>query len=324
MGPGPLVEQTHRFQSRRLYVDGPFGQIHLRVAYPETPLYRPMICFHMSPVSSQMFETWITEIGRDRVVIAIDTPGFGCSDVPDAPPTMADYAKAMGDVLDAPELNDFDLTTVDLLGYHTGGRIAVQLTLQRPEAITHIILVGAGMYSPTDQKKHYESFSRDETQEDGSHLTAVWNSMLRWRGPHRTLNDLMKTYPDMIRGKENQHLMYGANTEFSLADHLKDIGQPILVLNPRDDLWAYTALIEPFLKESDRLITLPGWGIGFLDYHTVEAAEMVRAFVDGTVRRHSNWNNQRPDLKEDLAHLVQDIKRRICGIASAGSPWFCV
>ena len=39
-----------------------------------------------------------------------------------------------------------------------------------------------------------------------------------------------------------------------------------------------------------------------------------------SVRRHINWNNHRPDLKEDLAHLVQDIKRRICGIASAGVP----
>ena len=27
-----------------------------------------------------------------------------------------------------------------------------------------------------------------------------------------------------------------------------------------------------------------------------------------SVRRHINWNNHRPDLKEDLAHLVQDIK----------------
>ena len=43
-----------------------------------------------------------------------------------------------------------------------------------------------------------------------------------------------------------------------------------------------------------------------------------------TVRRHINWNNLRPDLKEDLAHLVQDIKRRICGIASAGLPSFSV
>ena len=42
------------------------------------------------------------------------------------------------------------------------------------------------------------------------------------------------------------------------------------------------------------------------------------------VRRHINWNNHRPDLREDLAHLVQDIKRRICGIASAGFPAFSV
>ena len=27
-----------------------------------------------------------------------------------------------------------------------------------------------------------------------------------------------------------------------------------------------------------------------------------------TVRRHIIWNNLRPDLKEDLAHLVQDIR----------------
>ncbi|TDI62507.1 MAG: hypothetical protein E2O89_07585, partial [Alphaproteobacteria bacterium] len=42
------------------------------------------------------------------------------------------------------------------------------------------------------------------------------------------------------------------------------------------------------------------------------------------VRRHINWNNPGSDLKEDLAHLVQDIKRRICGIASAGFPSFSV
>jgi len=42
------------------------------------------------------------------------------------------------------------------------------------------------------------------------------------------------------------------------------------------------------------------------------------------VRRHINRNNQRPDLKEDLARLVQDIRRRICGVASAGFPSFSV
>ena len=42
------------------------------------------------------------------------------------------------------------------------------------------------------------------------------------------------------------------------------------------------------------------------------------------VRRHINWDNQQPDLGEALVHLFHDIRRRTCGIASAGSPWFSV
>ena len=60
----------------------------------------------------------------------------------------------------------------------------------------------------------------------------------------------------------------------------------------------------------------------FLDLD--RAARRIVDDEEHTVRRHINWNNHRPDLKEDLAHLVQDIKRRICGIASAGSPSFSV
>jgi hypothetical protein len=37
-----------------------------------------------------------------------------------------------------------------------------------------------------------------------------------------------------------------------------------------------------------------------------------------------NWDKEQPSLKEDPAHLIQDIKRRICGIASAGFPSFSV
>jgi hypothetical protein len=39
-----------------------------------------------------------------------------------------------------------------------------------------------------------------------------------------------------------------------------------------------------------------------------------------SVRRHINWNTWQPDLREDLAHLVDNIKQCICYIASAASP----
>jgi Asp-tRNA(Asn)/Glu-tRNA(Gln) amidotransferase A subunit family amidase len=40
-----------------------------------------------------------------------------------------------------------------------------------------------------------------------------------------------------------------------------------------------------------------------LDAPVVERLRRAGAVMLG-VRRHINWNNQRPDLKEDLAHLV--------------------
>ena len=58
--------------------------------------------------------------------------------------------------------------------------------------------------------------------------------------------------------------------------------------------------------------------------HAITAECPLSEVKQTSVRLHINWNKHGPDLKEDLAHLVQDIKRRICGVASAGFPSFSV
>ena len=45
-----------------------------------------------------------------------------------APPEILDYAQAMGDLIDALGFSG----PVDLMGYHTGSKIAVELALLRP------------------------------------------------------------------------------------------------------------------------------------------------------------------------------------------------
>ena len=109
----------------RRFVDGRFGQIHYRIAQPNRPRRVPLMCFHLSPSSGRMYGRLLAAMARDRIAIAPDTPGFGESDTPPEPPEIADYAAAMGEVLD-----ELEIGPVDLLGFHTGSKIAVELAQQ--------------------------------------------------------------------------------------------------------------------------------------------------------------------------------------------------
>jgi len=65
---------------------------------------------------------------------------------------------------------------------------------------------------------------------------------------------------------------------YDLTEALPEIEQPILILNPEDDLWALTPRAKPFLRNG-RIHDLPGWTHGHLDMHTEEMAEIVRGFL---------------------------------------------
>jgi len=261
---------------RRRYVDGRHGQVHLRVAQPEASTgHRPLVCFHLSPVSGVVYERFLAEMGRDRLAVAPDTPGYGASDPPAVPPTIADYAQAMGDVLDALAIRE-----CDIVGYHTGSKIAVALAIARPAAVRHLVLIGAPVYTHEELARMRAHLARNfEPTEDGAHLVDYWRAVLNWRGPGQTLGMIMQGFPDALRGAERRAWGHRAAFEWSHADHLPQVDQPVLVLNPRDDLWEYTPRAVACLKHG-RVVNLPDWGHGFLDLHTAEVGRLVRRFVD--------------------------------------------
>jgi pimeloyl-ACP methyl ester carboxylesterase len=95
----------------------------------------------MSPSSGVVFERFMKVAGRDRLVVAPDTPGFGMSDTPAAAPGIPDYARVMGELADALKIAEFDV-----VGIHTGSAIAADLGLQRPQQVQHIIMVAAPVF----------------------------------------------------------------------------------------------------------------------------------------------------------------------------------
>lgn len=261
---------------RAHYVDGRHGQVHLRVAGPpQGARRRPLLCFHLSPVSGAIYADFLAEMGRDRLVVAPDTPGYGASEEPREPPEIADYAAVMGEVMDA-----LDIAEADCLGFHTGSKIALELALQRPAAIRHLVLISTPVYTPDELERMRVEFAPMVPREDGRHLVDYWQALLNFRGPGQTLEMIMRYYPDHLRGGEHRHWGHRAAFNYSYPENLPRATQPILVLNNHDDLEAFTPRAMPYIRNG-RLLARPDWGHGFLDLHAREFATIVREFVDG-------------------------------------------
>lgn len=261
---------------RRRYVDGRFGQMHLRLAGPPPrEAKRPLLCFHLSPVSGAIYTRLLGEMGHDRLAVAPDTPGYGASDPPREPPAIRDYAAAMGEVMDA-----LDIAEADCIGFHTGSKIALELALQRPQAIRHLVLISTPVYTEQELAQMRAEFAPLELREDGSHLTDYWRALLNFRGPGQTLEMIMRYYPDHMRGGARRHWGHRAAFDYSYPENLPRARLPILVLNNHDDLQQFTPRAMAYIRDG-RLVERPDWGHGFLDLHTAEFAQMVRDFVDG-------------------------------------------
>ncbi len=260
---------------RRIYVDGPHGQIHLRVAQPESAASgRPVMCFHMSPNSGLVFESLLDELGRDRIAVAPDTPGFGASDAPPQPPEIEDYADAMEAVAD-----QLGLEQIDLVGYHTGSKTAVELGLRRSDQVRHVVMISAPLFTDEELKEFRSLYAPKAIAEDGSHLVRRWTGFIGWHRHHHSLEKAAAIFTESLRGGDKYWWGHRAAFNYPLWKRMPALKVPLLVLNPQDDLWDQSAR-APELIRNGGMVNLPGWGHGFLDAYPSIAGAMLREFFD--------------------------------------------
>lgn len=154
---------------KRLYVDGPFGQIHVQ----DGQQGRPLVLLHQAIMASGQFDAVFGPlIAAGLRPIAIDMPGFGLSDAPDAPPAIADYARCVAPVLDA-----LGLEAAAVAGHHTGAAVATEFALTCPERVEALILHGP-MLLPDGERAYWANrLLISETSfaalPGGAHLAAV-------------------------------------------------------------------------------------------------------------------------------------------------------
>jgi len=222
----------------------------------------------------------MARLGENRLVIAPDTPGYGESDGPPEPVSIEAYAAAAAELMAGLAADEFGEGAFDVMGVHTGAVLATELARSRPAQVRRAVLVGLAGYDAearAEKLRRLEAYPRPK--EDLSHVEAVWRVMQALFDPRTNVAWRHRSLAENIRSGAAMSWGYDAVYRYDLLAALREVRQPVLVINPEDDLAALTPAAARRLPNARRL-DWPGAKHGFLAVDADGVAEAVAAFLN--------------------------------------------
>lgn len=202
-----------------------------------------LVFVHAGVSDSRMWDPQVEAFAGEFRVTRYDHRGFGKSRMPDEPYTLRD------DLLNV--VRHLDIARATLVGCSMGGATAIDFTLEHPEMVRALVLVGSGVSGLNDPKqlsadsiKYWTEFLtlvRDRDVERACEMDAKY-----WiDGPSRDSAQIDPVYRKRARQlhRENFSIDRFAHQEQSLKppaiDRLREIAAPTLVVigdNDSEDL----------------------------------------------------------------------------------------
>lgn len=265
---------------RRAYAAGPYGQTHFRYAQPEAPERPAVVLLHQTPSSGRPWEGVLARLGRTRVAIAPDTPGFGDSDGPDEPVAIRDYAAALAETIKV-----LGVGPVDFVGDHTGAKIAAEIARQEPALVRKLVLYGAPVYSAAQREGQREILARKAREaaaplpETGAFLTEKWQSLRPHYADDAPLGLIDRDFAESLRAQSRAWWGYRAAYDYSHADVLPGLTQPLLVISANDGLAEETQRAAALVPHAV-LSHWADWRVGAISQHADELTKLLQSFLD--------------------------------------------
>ena len=258
----------------RRFMTTPGGQMHYRVIAGEEE-GPPLLCFHMSPRTSAYYEPLMAALSLTRrTIMAVDTAGYGETFKPPAWLNVPGYANHMGNFIDALGIDE-----VDLMGDHTGSKIAVETSRQRPDKVRRLVMNTAGVYSLEEQRGWQNRMGAIPVSSDGNHYAALWERFHTLnRGKLDADQNAFRFYETVRAGPCMWWGSRAANL-YILGEILPEIEHKILLVCSDED-----SLIEPSrrgakLLRNGRYVEFPGLGNSMVEYRAAAIAPTIASFL---------------------------------------------
>jgi pimeloyl-ACP methyl ester carboxylesterase len=285
---------------RRHMVKTSCGYVHVRTAGEGG---RPLVLLHYSPGSSVAFGGVMPQLATDRLVVAPDRLGFGCSDPAPDGIDMETFARVTVDALDTLGVGEYDL-----VGTHTGSVEALEHATAHANRVKTLVLVSVP-YFEEDEKEGMVALApslKPAPDSDGAHLRTRWQTMVDLsEGRYFAGTPAAWVNPD-APGCGRRPWSAEARQQFFVAslaadlpaavqavfsypvkDALAAVRQPLLVLNTQDDLWRVTKKAKPVFPPHTRYQELPDLDMLAFEFAAEEMSGIIRRFLGSEGEAHA-------------------------------------
>lgn len=251
------------------------GQVELEhgvISYAALGNGIPVVLLHQTPRSLDEYRDVIPALaGRGYRAIAFDTPGFGDSTRLPGEQSIERWARALGSALDA-----LALEQIALVGHHTGGAVAVEVTAQGPGRVAALVLSSTGLSDAV-----YRAAPPDESSVDvGEDAEALRASRAGFYPTDRP--DLLDRYVgDALRAGPMGRIGHDVVGAYEMDDKLERLHMPVLLIGADRDPYAYPQL-ERFaaaLPHAESTV-IAGGMVPLPDGWPDQFAEAVADFLD--------------------------------------------
>lgn len=266
----------------RAYASSRFGQLHYRIARPLRPSTAPpLLCLHQTPGNGSDWQPIIAELARTRIVVAPDTPGYGMSDPPPEPASIPDFAAIMARFMD--DMAGQGLLPpgpFDVMGMHTGSITATEMARSLPQRVRRAVLFGLAAY-PENLRAEKLAKLRDNfplPANDLTHVEKLWAIISKLSDPRMSAEQRHIGMAECLRLGSRMPWGYIAVYRYDFLGAMPQVTQPVLVVNPQDDLWNVTRETSARIPGSRRL-DLPGVAHGVLALERDRLVGEINAFL---------------------------------------------
>ena len=265
----------------KAYAPGRYGQLHYRIATPEAASLPPLLCLHQTPSNSRQWDPIQPVLASDRVVVAPDTPGYGMSDPPPDPVEIGDYAETMFEFME--HLASQGIVApgpFDVMGYHTGSITATEMARRSGERVRRCVLFGLAAYPEDVRAERLDRLSERFPPPDRTlaHVEKLWSLIGQLADPAIPAEELHIGMADALRLGSRLPWGYIAVYRYDFLGAMAEVRQPVLVLNPEDDLWGVTQQTSHLFGNGKR-IDIPGVSHGLLSLRRDYVAEKIEHFL---------------------------------------------